>query len=214
MFILSETPSIANKFIAEMRDVAIQKDRLRFRKNLERIGEIFAFEISKKFDFEEHIVQTPLANTAIQVPKDNPVILSILRASLPFYQGFLNFFDHAESGFIGAFREENESEALSVNLSYYASPHLQDRVVILADPMLATGKSILESIDVICRNGIPKHLHIASIIAAPEGIQFLESKIKIPFSLWIGNVDQKLNDKFFIVPGLGDAGDLAFGPKI
>jgi len=165
MFILSETPSIANKFIAEMRDVAIQKDRLRFRKNLERLGELFAFEISKKFDFEECIVQTPLAKTAIQVPKDNPVLLSIMRASLPFYQGFLNFFDHAESGFIGAFREENEDKYLSINLGYCASPSLQDRVVILADPMLATGKSILESIDVICRNGIPKHLHIASIFA-------------------------------------------------
>jgi uracil phosphoribosyltransferase len=214
MFILSETPSIANKFIAEMRDVAIQKDRLRFRKNLERLGELFAFEISKKFDFEECIVQTPLAKTAIQVPKDNPVLLSIMRASLPFYQGFLNFFDHAESGFIGAFREENEKEDLSINLGYCASPYLQDRVVILADPMLATGKSILESIDVICRNGIPKHLHIAAIFAAPEGIKLLESEIKIPFTLWIGNVDQKLNDKFYIVPGLGDAGDLAFGPKI
>ncbi|MFT4854667.1 MAG: uracil phosphoribosyltransferase [Algoriphagus sp.] len=214
MFILSETPSIANKFIAEMRDVAIQKDRLRFRKNLERLGELFAFEISKKFDFEECIVQTPIARTAIQVPKDNPVLLSIMRASLPFYQGFLNFFDHAESGFIGASREENENEDLSINLGYCASPYLQDRVVILADPMLATGKSILESINVICRNGIPKHLHIASIFAAPEGIKLLESKIKIPFTLWIGNVDQKLNDKFYIVPGLGDAGDLAFGPKI
>lgn len=198
--------------MAEMRDATIQKDRLRFRKNLERLGELFAYEISKKFDFEECNIQTPLAKTVVEVPKDNPVLLSIMRASLPFYQGFLNFFDHADSGFIGAFREENEN--LSINLGYYASPNLQDRVVILADPMLATGKSILESIEVICRNGTPRHLHIASIVAAPEGIKLLESKIKIPYSLWIGHVDQQLNDKFYIVPGLGDAGDLAFGPKI
>jgi uracil phosphoribosyltransferase len=214
MFILSQRPSIANKFIAEMRDVTVQKDRMRFRKNLERLGELFAFEISKKFEFEDQIIQTPLAQTTIQVPKDNPVLLSIMRASLPFYQGFLNFFDQAESGFIGAYREETNDEELTINLGYYASPFLQDRVVILADPMLATGKSIVESIEIICKNGTPKHLHIASIFAAPEGIKLLESEIKIPFTLWIGNVDEKLNDQFYIVPGLGDAGDLAFGPKI
>lgn len=212
MFILSDTPSIANKFIAEMRDIAIQNDRLRFRKNLERIGEILAYEISKKLEFETALVQTPLAKATVQVPKENPVLLSVMRASLPFYQGLLNFFDQADSGFIGVYREEKDE--LVINLGYYASPDLKDRVVILADPMLATGKSIIESVEMICRNGTPKHLHIASIVAAPEGIKLLESEIKIPFTLWIGTVDQKLNDKFYIVPGLGDAGDLAFGPKL
>jgi len=214
MFVLSDTPSIANKFISELRDADTQKDRLRFRKNLERLGEIFAFEISKKFDYREELIQTPLAKVTVQIPQDNPVLLAIMRASLPFYQGFLNFFDHAESGFIGAFREENLNEELTINLGYYASPLLLDRIVILADPMLATGKSILESIEVICKNGIPRHLHVVSIFASPEGIKFLESQIKIPFTLWIGHVDEKLNNKSYIVPGLGDAGDLAFGPKI
>ena len=214
MFILTDTPSIANTFIAEMRDVTIQKDRLRFRKNLERLGEIFAFEISKKLDFKIQTIKTPLSEASATILNESPVLLSVMRASLPFYQGFLNFFDNSDSGFIGAFREESSNDTLSINLGYYASPSLTDRVVILADPMLATGKSILESIEVICRNGIPKHLHIVAIFASPEGIEYLKSHVKIAFTLWIGIVDQKLNDKFYIVPGLGDAGDLAFGPKI
>ena len=214
MFILTDTPSIANTFIAEMRDVTIQKDRLRFRKNLERLGEIFAFEISKKLDFKIQTIKTPLSEASATILNESPVLLSVMRASLPFYQGFLNFFDNSDSGFIGAFREESSNDTLSINLGYYASPSLTDRVVILADPMLATGKSILESIEVICRNGIPKHLHIVAIFASPEGIEYLKSHVKIAFTLWIGIVDQKLNDKLYIVPGLGDAGDLAFGPKI
>lgn len=213
MFILGERNSIANQFIAELRDVSIQGDRLRFRKNLERIGEILAYEISKSFQYEAEEIQTPLAKTIVNLPKVNPVIFSVLRASLPFYQGFLNFFDKAESGFIGAFREEGQGE-IKINLGYYASPNVEGKTLILADPMLATGKSLVQSIDHILKHGLPEIIHIASVIASPEGIRYIEENLDIPYKLWIGEVDQSLNSQFYIVPGLGDAGDLAFGEKL
>ncbi len=213
MFVLEENNSVGNQFIAELRDLSIQGDRLRFRKNLERLGEIFAYEISKSFHYQLKEIQTPLAITQSKVPSYNPVIFAVLRASLPFYNGFLNFFDKAESGFIGAFREEG-TEEITINLGYHASPNLEGKTIILADPMLATGKSFIRSIESILLYGKPEIIHIAAIIASPEGIQYIKNNIKIPFKLWIGAVDQSLNEKSYIVPGLGDAGDLAFGEKI
>ncbi|MDO8968236.1 MAG: uracil phosphoribosyltransferase [Algoriphagus sp.] len=213
MFVLEEFNSIGNQFIAELRDITIQSDRLRFRKNLERIGEILAYEISKSFPYQEKEIQTPLAKTKIKTPSIDPVIFAVLRASIPFYQGFLNFFDRAESGFIGAFREEGSNEVV-INLGYHASPNLEGKTVILADPMLATGKSFVRSIETILTHGTPEIIHIVAIIASPEGVKYIQENVKVPYKLWLGALDLSLNEKFYIVPGLGDAGDLAFGEKI
>jgi uracil phosphoribosyltransferase len=213
MFVLSECNSVGNQFMAELRDISIQADRMRFRKNLERIGEILAYEISRSFPYQSKEIQTPLAKTNINLPAVNPVIVSVLRASLPFYQGFLNFFDTAESGFIGAFREEGEGE-IKINLGYHASPNLEGKTLILADPMLATGKSFIRSIETLLTRGNPKIIHIAAVVASPQGIDYLEKHLKIPHFLWIGAVDDHLNENSYIVPGLGDAGDLAFGEKL
>ncbi|PZX56751.1 uracil phosphoribosyltransferase [Algoriphagus chordae] len=214
MFVLSDTPSIANHFLREMRDIHIQKDRMRFRRNLERIGEIMAYEISKSFDYASEEIETPLTSTSALAPIGQPVIISVMRASLPFYNGFLNYFDQADSGFIGAFRDESQEEEITIQLGYHASPSVEGRVIILADPMLATGKSLVESIQTILSHGKPKHIHIAAIIAAPEGIQYLKENVSSSYSLWLGAIDEKLNHQSYIVPGLGDAGDLAFGPKL
>jgi uracil phosphoribosyltransferase len=213
MFVLEEFNSIGSQFIAELRDVTIQRDRLRFRKNLERIGEILAYEISKSFPYQEEEIQTPLAKTKIKTMGINPVIFAVLRASIPFYQGFLNFFDKAESGFIGAFREEGTGE-VAINMGYHASPKLEGKTVILADPMLATGKSFVRSIETILTHGTPEIIHIVAVIASPEGIKYIRENVKVPYRLWLGALDQSLNERFYIVPGLGDAGDLAFGEKI
>lgn len=213
MYILSKEPSVANQFISELRNIHIQKDRMRFRKNLERLGEILAYEISKTMEYNVVEVETPLAISSIEVPNQQPVIIAVLRASLPFYQGFLNFFDKAESGFIGAFREEKE-EGISINLGYHASPDITDKEIILADPMLATGKSIIESIQTLLSHGQPKVIHIAAAFAAPEGVDYIKSNLKIPHKIWLGALDEKLNSQSYIVPGLGDAGDLAFGEKL
>jgi uracil phosphoribosyltransferase len=213
MFVLSDINTIGNQFMSELRDVSIQGDRMRFRKNLERIGEILAYEISKSFPYSSTVVQTPLAKANVNLPTINPVIVSVLRASLPFYQGFLNFFDKAESGFIGAFREEGES-GIKINLGYHASPCLEGKTLILADPMLATGKSLVQSIETLLTHGTPEIIHIAAAFASPEGIKYIEDNLKIPFKFWLAAVDHSLNSNSYIVPGLGDAGDLAFGEKL
>lgn len=214
MFILSDTPSIANQFISELRDIHIQQDRMRFRLNLERLGEILAYEISKSLTYQTVEIQTPLANARAFLPEKELVIFSILRASLPFYQGFLNFFDNAESGFIGAFREESSKGDIKINLGYHASPSIEGKTVILTDPMLATGKSFVRTIDTILTHGNPSIIHIAALFAAPEGIDYLKNHIKIPYQLWLGTLDKELNELSYIVPGCGDAGDLAFGTKL
>lgn len=213
MFVLEDNNSIGNLFIAELRDVSIQGDRMRFRKNLERLGEVLAYEISKSFPFQQTRIQTPLAKKTVFIPSLQPVIFAVLRASLPFYQGFLNFFDKAESGFIGAFREEGNEE-IKINLGYHASPNLEGKTLILADPMLATGKSFIRSIESILTHGTPEIIHIAAIIASPEGIKYIKDNIQVPYKLWIGAIDESLNEQAYIVPGLGDAGDLAFGEKL
>lgn len=213
MFILSQQASIANQFLAELRNKQIQKDRMRFRKNLERLGEILAYEVSKSLSYQEEEIETPLERMKMQLPSDQVVLVAVLRAALPFYQGFLNFFDQAESGFIGAFREES-GEKLTVNLGYHASPNLDNKVLILVDPMLATGQSCVESLQTLLKHGTPKAIHLVSAFAAPEGVEYLKKTITVPYSLWLGTLDEKLNSLSYIVPGLGDAGDLAFGEKI
>lgn len=186
---------------------------MRFRTNLTRLGEILAYEISKSFPFEKKEIHTPLSTASVFLPQKQPVIVAVLRASLPFYQGFLNFFDQAESGFIGAFREE-KGNGIKINLGYHASPSIEGKEIILADPMLATGKSFITSINKLSEHGKPSKIHIAAAFAAPEGIRFIQDNLNLPHSFWLGVIDEKLNSQSYIVPGLGDAGDLAFGTKL
>jgi len=213
LFNLSDQHSVANQFILELRDKSIQQDRMRFRKNVERLGEIMAYEVSKKLPFTEREIETPLGRSRISVLRQQPVLITILRAGLPYFQGLLNFFDRADSGFVGAYREESTGE-LSIKLDYVASPDLNGREIIFIDPMLATGRSVLDSLQVVLRKGTPSHIHIVSLIAAADGIAFLQQRVPVPHTLWTCTVDPELNPQFYIVPGLGDAGDLSYGMKI
>lgn len=214
MFILSETNSIANHFIAELRDVNIQQDSMRFRKNMERLGEILAYEISKTLAYQPASVQTPLAVAQTHLLSSQPVLVAILRASLPFHQGFLNVFDKAENAFIGAYRGKHRAdETFDVQMDYLASPDLSNKTIILIDPMLATGKSLVKSYEALLAYGKPARTIIVAAITAPEGIAFLQEQIP-DADLFVGTIDEKLNHKFYIVPGLGDAGDLAYGGKL
>jgi len=215
VFILNETNSIANQFLAEIRDVDVQNDRLRFRRNIERLGELLAYEISKSLDYTPKTLQTPLEKVTVNIPAYAPVLISILRAGIPFHQGFLNYFDQAENGFIGAYRaHEQDDPEFTIAMEYHALPPIQNRHIILIDPMLATGKSIVSTVEALLQYGTPAHLYIAAAIAAPEGIAHLQQHLSIDYSVWAGALDDKLNDKYYIVPGLGDAGDLAFGSKL
>ncbi|SMD43159.1 uracil phosphoribosyltransferase [Aquiflexum balticum DSM 16537] len=216
MFILDKKNSIANHFLYQLRDSEIQKDRFRFRKNLERLGEIMAYEISKSLPFYQKSIKTPLGNSSVELIKYQPVLISVLRAAIPFYQGFLNFFDDTDSGFIGAYRkgETDDSKNIEIDYLYQAAPSIEGREVILIDPMLATGKSFIKTIENLYKNGNPSKIHIASVIAAPEGIDFLQKNTKQSVEIWICSLDEKLNDKSYIIPGLGDAGDLSFGVKL
>lgn len=213
MFILNGNPSIANQFLFELRDASAQKDRMRFRKNLQRLGEILAYEISKTLPYASKAAATPLGSAPVMMPQEQPVLITILRAGLPFFEGFLNVFDRSDSGFIGAFRKEDEHQ-MSIRLEYLATPDINNKIVVLIDPMLATGRSVVDSLKALKRNGTPQHLHVASLVAAPEGIEFLKREVKVPFSLWTCAVDEKLNSQYYIVPGLGDAGDLSYGDKL
>ena len=206
--------SVAHDFMAEIRDVSVQKDRLRFRKNLSRLGEILAYEMSKSLDFKETDLTTPMVSMKHKVIKNQPVLISILRAGMPFFEGIQNFFDHADAGFVGGFRASDFSTSNQVELSYFAVPDLNDKIVVIADPMLATGNSIVDSIAQLRKFGSPKKIFLLVVIAAPEGIKYIEEKVQIPIELWCGAVDEQLNDKSYIVPGLGDAGDLAYGLKL
>ncbi|WP_460537968.1 uracil phosphoribosyltransferase [Echinicola sediminis] len=215
MFILNHQNSIASHFLEEIRDINLQTDRLRFRYNLERLGQILAYEISKSLDYRSKQIATPLTQTEVKSLEKQPVLISVLRAAMPFYQGFLDYFDQANSGFIGAFRKEEAGNEVEIEFNYLAAPPIQDQEIIIVDPMLATGKSLVTSIEQLLKNGTPKKIHIASVIAAPEGIDYIKSHLKeIPFQLWLCALDERLNKKAYIVPGLGDAGDLCFGPKL
>ncbi len=215
MFILNKESSVANQFLAEMRDVHQQQDRLRFRKNLERLGEIMAYEVSKKMPYAPVEVQTPLETVRENLMVQQPVLITIMRAGVPFFQGFCNIFDRADSGFIGAYRAPHTSaEDLSVAMEYVSTPPVEGRSIIVVDPMLASGKSMVKAVEALLQRGKPAHIHIVSVIAAPEGVAYIENNLKENFSLWTCALDEKLNEQAYIVPGLGDAGDLSYGPKI
>ena len=212
VFVLNQQNSVANHFLAELRDCNHQWDRMRFRTNMIRLGEIMAYEISKKMIYSPISIQTPLKETTISVLKESPVLITVLRAGLPYFQGFLNYFDRSDAGFIGAYRKEGHVE-VTVQLDYLATPSLQDKQVILIDPMLATGNSFIRSITELVKRGRPAHIYIAALVAAPEGIKNLMEHLEVPYSLFTISIDEKLNDESYIVPGLGDAGDLSFGVK-
>ncbi|WP_247237949.1 uracil phosphoribosyltransferase [Telluribacter sp. SYSU D00476] len=213
MFILSQKHSVADQFLAELRDVSIQTDRIRFRRNLERLGELLAYEISKTLPYGPTTVQTPLGVAPARTLRQPVVLATVLRASLPFHQGFLNMFDQAENAFIGAYRGHHiNSDEFSVEMDYITSPSLQGKTLILMDPMLATGRSLEKVYHALLRFGIPAQTHVASVIASPEGVDYLRKRMP-ECRLWLGAVDDHLNEHYYIVPGLGDAGDLAFGPK-
>jgi uracil phosphoribosyltransferase len=209
---LGHQNSIANQFVAELRHVHVQQDRWRFRTNLERLGCIMAYEISKTLPYQQQTIQTPLAFANTNLLQVQPVLVTVLRASLPYYQGFQNFFDAAPAGFIGAYRKEGAE--IKINLEYLATPDLTDQTVILIDPMLATGKSIMRAMHELERHGKPNHIHVAALIAAPEGIEYVQENLKHTATIWTFAIDEKLDHRSYIVPGLGDAGDLSFGEKI
>jgi len=213
--ILTKQNSVVNNFIAELRDKKIQEDGLRFRWNLEKAGEILAYEISKKFKYEKILIQTPLGTSQMQVMQNSPYIVTILRAGIPFYKGFINIFNHSESGFIGAYRSDQKmNHQFEIEMGYTAIGDVDNKSVILVDPMIATGKSILKAVNHILKYGHPSRLYIAALIGAWEGYHYLVENIKIPVEFWFGDIDEHLNDKSYIIPGLGDAGDLSFGKKL
>lgn len=213
VFVLNKENSVANQFLIELRDKNIQQDRMKFRQNLTRLGEVMAYEISKKLAYHQVVVETPLKKTQSFAIKQQPVLITVLRAGLPYFQGFLNYFDQADSGFIGAYRKEGEQE-LTIQLDYLATPFLQDREVILIDPMLATGNSVIRSVAALLKHGNPSHIYVASLVAAPEGVKNINEHLSVASSLFTVSMDENLNPEFYIVPGLGDAGDLSFGEKI
>ncbi|MFY0604556.1 MAG: uracil phosphoribosyltransferase [Flavobacteriaceae bacterium] len=211
---ISKNNSILNKFISEIRDINIQNDSMRFRRNIERIGEVLSYELSKELSYENHQIVTPLGNKDLQLHHKDIVICSILRAGLPLHQGILNYFDDAENAFISAYRyHPNNDAAFDIKVEYFASPDLNGKTLVLADPMLATGQSLVAVYEAIKKYGTPKKIHLAAVIAAREGVDFIKDKFPEKTDLWIAAIDEKLNDKGYIIPGLGDAGDLAFGTK-
>jgi uracil phosphoribosyltransferase len=212
---LSASPSLLLHFLNEIRDPSIQHDRMRFRRNIERIGEVMSLEISKKLDFVQDAITTPLGVKHSEKLEDQVVICSILRAGLPLHIGFLNYFDQAENGFISAYRHHpTNDETFEIAVEYQAVPDITGKTLILVDPMLATGQSMVAVLDKLLQRHQPKKIHIAVVIAAPEGITHLQQQLPLNIDLWVGSIDDRLNGQKYIVPGLGDAGDLSFGPKL
>ncbi len=212
--ILGSTSSLLNQYIAELRDEVIQRDSLRFRRNMERLGEIFAYEISKTMEWEQKEVVTSLGVANCEVLKQQPVIATILRAGLPFHQGLLNAFDKAENAFVSAFRKHRKDGRFDIKVEYLSSPSVLDKVLIISDPMLATGASMVLSYKEFLHKGIPSHTHIVSILGSNQGVDYVRKNMPDDnYTLWLGAVDDELTAKAYIVPGLGDAGDLAFGSK-
>lgn len=212
---LGASNTIINNYIAELRDVNVQQDRMRFRKNLERIGEMIAYEISKTLDYEKVAVTTPLGEKETNIIVEQPVLATIMRAGLPLHQGFLNVFDKADNAFIAAYRKYDKNEDFEIRIEYYSAANIDGRVLMLVDPMLATGSSLVQ-----CLNGLlhdemkPKKLHLVAVIASSEGVEYVKKKLsKYNATLWVGDIDDELTAKAYIVPGLGDAGDLAYGEK-
>lgn len=212
---LSLQNSILNQFVAELRDVEIQKDGMRFRRNLERLGEIFAYEVSKTLSYETIETTTPLGIAETKRLIEQPVIATILRAGLPLHTGLLNYFDRAQNAFISAYRKHHKNNSFEIALEYIACPGLENCTLILCDPMLATGSSIVLTYKALMAKGIPKHAHIVSAIASSEGVEYVKRNMPTAnFTLWCAAIDEELTAQAYIVPGLGDAGDLAFGEKI
>jgi uracil phosphoribosyltransferase len=212
---LSEKNSVLNHFLSQIRNINVQKDSMRFRRNIERIGEIMAYEMSQSLQYKEVAVTTPLGIKQTTEIADQLVLCSILRAGLTLHQGFLNYFDEAENGFISAYRHHpNNDDFFDILVEYQAIADINGKNLLLLDPMLATGQSIVAVFNKLMERGTPKEIHIAIIIAAPEGIAHLKQNLPDNCHLWIASLDEKLNDKSYIVPGLGDAGDLAYGNKL
>ncbi|HTE23681.1 uracil phosphoribosyltransferase [Flavitalea sp.] len=210
---LSDQYSLLSNWVSELRSVQVQTDRMRFRRNLERIGEVAAFEISKVLEFEEKEIQTPLGISVCKLLKEQPVLATILRAGLPLHQGLLNYYDRADNAFISAYRKHNRDGTFEISLDYVSCPELENRVVIIADPMLATGSSMVKTIQFLREEGHPREIHIVVAIACTVGIEFVQ-RTEPNVKIWCGAIDEELTAKGFIVPGLGDAGDLAYGTKV
>ncbi|MCH8903696.1 MAG: uracil phosphoribosyltransferase [Bacteroidetes bacterium] len=210
---LGEENSLVAAFIAEIRDKKVQQDRMRFRRNLERIGEITAYELSKTLEWVDHEVETPLGLAKSVKLKNQPIIGNILRAGLPLHNGLLNFFDQADNAFISAYRKHKEDGSFDIKLDYLSSPALDGRTLILVDPMLATGASIVSVLNELMKEGKPSGIHIVTVIASEQGLKYVEEHYP-DCTIWICAVDAELDAKSYIIPGLGDAGDLAFGEKI
>lgn len=207
--------SIFNQFISEIRNVKVQNDRMRFRRNMERIGEIFAYEISKNLEYENKDIITPLGSCEIPLMKDQPVIATILRAGLPLHTGFLNYFDQADNAFISAYRKHSKDGSFEIKLEYISTPDLTGKTLILVDPMLATGSSMVLTYKSMLAYGKPKAVHIVSAIACTDGVNYLKRNMpRGKYTLWVGAVDDELTAQSYIVPGLGDAGDLSYGSKL
>jgi uracil phosphoribosyltransferase len=212
--ILGSKNSIINQFIAEIRDAKIQKDSMRFRRNVERVGEIMAYEISKTMLYENMEITTSLGIANVFKLKEQPVIGSILRAGLPLHQGVLNYFDNAENAFVSAYRKHHKDGTLDIQIDYLSSPELTDKTLVLCDPMLATGTSMVLTYKKLMERGIPRHTHVVTIIASSEGLAYARKHLPENVTLWLAALDEELTAQAYIVPGLGDAGDLAYGNKI
>lgn len=208
-----ESNSVFNQFVAEIRDHKIQQDRMRFRRNLERTGELFAYEISKTLPFQKTEVTTPLGVSEDQLIQEQPVLITILRAGLPLHQGLLNYLDQADNGYISAYRKHHKDGTFDIELEYLACPSLEDRIVILCDPMLASGSSMVLAYKALLSKGKPKHCHIVSLIGSSEGLEYTKKNLPENATIWLGALDHEMTAQSYIVPGLGDAGDLAFGTK-
>lgn len=216
LHILSKQNTMLNKFIAELRDRDIQKDSMRFRRNLERIGEVTAYEISKALTYENRSVETPLGEAVVAQITDEVVVATILRAGLPYHQGFLNYFDDAENAFVSAYRKSTKDGKFTVKVEYISCGNLEGKVLLLVDPMLATGSSLVLAYKALCeKGGQPRHTHVAAIIASEQGIDYVERTLpRENMTIWAAAVDEELTSRSYIVPGIGDAGDLAYGAKI
>ena len=212
---LGEYNSVINNFISELRNVDIQNDRFRFRKNLERLGELFAYEISKTLEYKSETVVTPLGSLEMNVLKEQPVLATVLRAGLPMHQGFLNIFDKADNSFIAAHRRYDKNENYNISIEYYSTANIDNKVLIVIDPMLSTGESLVKCInDLLNEDMMPKEIHVANILASRDGIEYLNRSLNnVNVTIWVGAIDEELTAKAYIVPGLGDAGDLAYGKK-
>lgn len=212
--ILGGNGNLFDQFLGEIRNVKVQKDRMRFRRNLERIGELMAYEISKTLEWKSGAITTPLGEAELPLMNEHPVVATILRAGLPLHQGILNYFDQADNCFISAYRMNHKKDGtFDIKVEYLSSPSIEDRTVILCDPMLATGGSMVLAYKALLRKGKPKHVHIVTAIASREGLEYCQRHLPKNCTIWIGGLDEEMTAQSYIVPGLGDAGDLAYGLK-